>query len=580
MNQKTTSLPPPDTDTVFLVTGGGKGITAENAVALAGAFQSTFLLLGSSPLQEEEPTWAQDINDKKELKKAALKTIQTSGERPAPRDIEKAVRGVLSSREIRSTLTRIREAGGKARYLRADITDPALLQEVLSPHLESIQGVIHGAGALADKFLRDKEEQDFELVYGVKVDGLAHILDLIPPEQLHYLVLFSSVAGVHGNPGQTDYSLSNEILNKYAHYLNGAHPDCRVMALGWGPWDGGMVTPRLKRIMVRRGVELIGIPEGTSALVDLLGQPRVEPQLVVGNPLPAPPSPIEESTRTHRLRRRLSLEANPFLEDHVIGGKGVLPTVCAVHWMVDACESLNPGYHFYQVEGYQVFRGIIFDHTLAEEYILEIAELEKSKNSLHFQAVIHSPEQGDHPVNHYQARVELRKEPAPQPRMDDYDLEPSAVISGRELYENNTLFHGPTFQGVEEVLNHSPDGLTLRCRRDAMTQHRQGQFPVRSFDPFLADIHLQSLLIWSSLYRDVRGLPLKINQGIQYRQPAADATTFATMQVNHSSNHTLSADVFSHDRRGRIYTAVSGAEITLSPRLDSLFARNLLEEEA
>ena len=580
MTQKNTSLPAPDAETVFLVTGGGKGITAENTIALAGAFQSTFLLLGSSPLLEEEPSWARGTNGDKELKKAASQAIQAPGERVPPQVINQEVRRVLSSREIRDTLVRIEEAGGEARYLSADITDSRRLQEALSPHLDSIQGVIHGAGALADKYLREKEEKDFELVYGVKVDGLAHVLELIPPEQLRYLVLFSSVAGVYGNPGQADYSLSNEILNKYAHYLAEKIPDCRVMALDWGPWDGGMVTPRLKRIMVSRGVEVIAIPEGTSTLVDLLSQPRIEPQLVIGNPLPIPPTPVQGSAKTHRLHRRLHLGDNPFLEDHVIGGKAVLPTVCAVHWMVDACEGLFPGYHFHQVEEYQVFRGIIFDHTLAGEYLLEIEALEKNNNSLRFQAVIRSPGEGKLPVNHYQALVELRKDPLPQPRMDDYDLEPSSVITGRELYEKNTLFHGPAFQGVEAVLNHSPEGLTLRCRRDELPLRRQGQFPVRSFDPFVADVHLQSLLIWSSLYRDVRGLPLKIKQGIQYRQPPAGEETIATMRVNQVSNHTLSADVFSHDRQGVIYTAVSSAEITLSPRLDSLFGRNQLEEDA
>ena len=54
----TEAITPPTKDTHFLVSGGGKGITAENVIALAQAFQSRFTLLGRSELLAEEPEWA------------------------------------------------------------------------------------------------------------------------------------------------------------------------------------------------------------------------------------------------------------------------------------------------------------------------------------------------------------------------------------------------------------------------------------------------------------------------------------------------------------------------------------------
>ncbi len=68
----------------------------------------------------------------------------------------------------------------------------------------------------------------------------------------------------------------------------------------------------------------------------------------------APPRrdlPTEE--RSHRLHRTLRLADNPFLVDHVIGGRAVLPTVCAVAWMVNACEQLYPGATFQRVDDYR-----------------------------------------------------------------------------------------------------------------------------------------------------------------------------------------------------------------------------------
>ncbi|MDZ7845148.1 MAG: KR domain-containing protein [Anaerolineales bacterium] len=568
----------PDENTLFLVTGGGKGITAENAIALARTFHSRFLLLGRSPLLSAEPPWAVGVETDQDLKKNALEALSEGENKPTPREINRETRRVQSSREIRNTLQRIAKAGGQGTYLSADITDPESLRGHLAPYLDQINGMLHGAGALADKYISEKEEEDFELVYGVKVDGLRNLLDLIPADQLDYLILFSSVAGFYGNSGQADYSLGNEVLNKYAHYLANNGVDTQVFAVDWGPWDGGMVTPQLKRIFARRNVQVIPLEQGTQTLVDLLSNNGAEAQFVVGSPLPYPPLSPGERLKTHQLRRQLAVKNNPFLQDHVIGGKAVLPTVSAVGWMVNGCEALYPGYQFFQVDDYRAYKGIIFDGSLADQHTLELIEQEKSPDSIRFQARIWSLDNQDRQLNHYQARVELRRSSPERPVLDAYNLEPTSATPGADLYQENTLFHGPRFRGVQEILNHSREGITLRCRGPRVTRVDQGQFPVRSFNPFLADIHLQSLLIWSSLYLDVKGLPLRIAGGKQYRQLEFGETSYATMKVLSTSKHKLTADVISHDQEGRIYSIVNEAEITLSDRLNSLFLENQLRE--
>lgn len=566
----------PTAETLFLVTGGGKGITAENAVALADAFGSRFLLLGSSPLREE-PGWAEGASGEKELKSRAVQHLQDQGKKGHPREIGRMARRVQSSREIRSTLARISAAGGSAEYLAADLTDREALHRALAPHADQIQGLLHGAGALADKYIGEKKEADFELVYGVKTDGLRHLLDLIPAEQLEFVILFSSVAGFYGNAGQADYSLGNEVLNKYAHYLAGKQPGARVLAVDWGPWDGGMVTPQLKRILTRRDVELIPVEAGTAALVDLLSRKGTPVQVLAGGTLPYPSVSPGPDLETHLIHRRLSLAANPFLKDHVIGGRAVLPTVCAVGWIVSGCEDLYPGYRFYEVSEYRVFKGIIFDDSLAGSHTLELQELEKSSGAVRLKGRIWSRSEDGQRINHYQAVVELRRDRPDPPVFDELNLDRSAPITGEELYQGSTLFHGPVFQGVQEVLNHSPRGITIRCRAPIVSPVAQGQFQVRSFNPYLADIHLQSLLIWSSLYQDVKGLPLTIEGGTQFREVDFDTETFATMQVVQKSKHNLTADVIIHDRQGTIHSRVSRAQITLSKRLDALFADNRIK---
>jgi len=568
---------PPTKASHFLVSGGGKGITAANTIALAKVYQSRFTLVGRSELLTDEPSWAEGHGDEAGLKQAALDHFQNTGQKLTPRELGRKVNRILSSREIHETLSELAEAGSEANYFQADITDQADLREKLSSVIQDITGLVHGAGALADKYIEDKQEADFDLVYGVKVIGLRNLLEIIPPQQLDFLILFSSVAGFYGNAGQADYSISNEILNKLAHHLKQTLPDCQVLSIGWGPWDGGMVTPQLRRILKRRNVPLISLADGTQALLNLVGNRQENPQYVIGNPLPFPPRKVPPDLMEYRISRNLSLSGNPFLADHVIGGNAVLPTVCAVAWFINSCESLNPGYQVYSITDYRVFKGVVFDDQSPGNYLMELQELEKSADAMILRGKISSDLPDSNIRFHYQAQVELRKAIPERPRISSFNIEPDAPVDGKQLYDSKILFHGPRFQGIHQVLNISPAGLTTECRLPQFPTEEMGQFPVNSFNPYLADIHLQSLLIWAHSQTGSIGLPLQIAGGIQYHPAPFDTPTYATMTVKSSTPHKLVADVISHDRDGYVYTHVTDAEITLNKNLFKLFKDNQLE---
>ncbi len=59
-------------------------------------------------------------------------------------------------------------------------------------------------------------------------------------------------------------------------------PDCRVVSLNWGPWDGGMVTPALKKLFAAEGVEIIDLAAGADYLLRELATPPGGPvELVI-----------------------------------------------------------------------------------------------------------------------------------------------------------------------------------------------------------------------------------------------------------------------------------------------------------
>ncbi len=298
-------------------------------------------------------------------------------------------------------------------------------------------------------------------------------------------------------------------------------------------------------------------------------------QVVVGGTMVTPTVPLGQ-VQSYRIRRRLTLEANPFLLHHVIGGSAVLPTVCAVGWMVNACEQVSPGYKCRRIDDYQALKRIVFDDDLADAYILELdAHPDADGEKIVFDALISSQTRQGRPRYHYRARVTLG---APLPaRSESVPVAGSNVIDGASLYRDAVLFHGPSLRGIESILDIDEHGLTMRCRQPWLSREMQGQFPVQTFNPFAVDVQLQSLLVWAHQNIGHAGLPLQIKEGVIYRPIRFGMVTYATMQVRSCTARSLVADVSTVDETGRLCMEVRGAEITLSERLNQLFTQNRLE---
>ncbi len=563
---------------VWLVSGGAKGVTAQCVIRLARQYHCKFILLGRSALAGTEPEWANGVTEDAELKRRIMAALTASGEKATPAKIQKEINALQSRRTIEGTLNAITEAGGQAFYCNADVTNSAGLSrqiESLTRQTGPITAILHGAGNLADKRIEHKTGQDFETVYSAKVDGLANLLACAPPAQLDTLILFSSAAGFYGNPGQSDYALANEILNKTAHLIQRTHPDCHVITLNWGPWDGGMVTPALRALFAERQIDIIPIDSGAQMLVDELerrNSPAV--QVLIGSPMNVhangydPLAPL----KTRHIQRTLSLAANPFLKDHMIGGQAVLPTVCALEWMGNTAEQLYPGYTFSRAENYKVLKGIVFDETLAPSYTVEVREVDKSvRGRILLDVMISSQTPQGRLRFHYSVRLHLIDRPHVAPRYPNADLSLTDGEPGLPLYRNGTLFHGPSFQGVRRILNYSPQRLTLECEMPDVSEAMQGQFAVQSFNPFLADVQFQSMVIWARRFYNAGSLPLRAQAGTYYGSPQPGASFYVSLEVRSHSESGLIADIIAHDTEGKIYTQVEGAEVTISAQLNRLF---------
>ncbi|WP_410661669.1 SDR family NAD(P)-dependent oxidoreductase [Amycolatopsis sp. lyj-112] len=257
-----------DGDSVLLLIGGARGITARAAIALA-ASGCRIELAGrtqwpAEPGDEDLPGDAQGMRS----------ALAARGGSVA--EIERRARTVAAQREIARTLGEIQAAGGTAAYRSLDIRDGAAVRQVvkdLHARYGRIDGVVHAAGVIDDKLMADKDEHSFRTVYGTKVDGARALLDALEHFGIRpgFVTFFGSIAAVLGNRGQTDYAAANDALESLGEQW-ADRTGCRALTVHWGPWapsddHAGMVSPELAREYERREVELIDPAEGTAALL-------------------------------------------------------------------------------------------------------------------------------------------------------------------------------------------------------------------------------------------------------------------------------------------------------------------------
>ncbi|HEY8547503.1 MAG TPA: SDR family NAD(P)-dependent oxidoreductase, partial [Acidimicrobiales bacterium] len=260
-------------ESVVLLTGGARGITARVAVALAERSGCAVELVGRSALPDgEEPPEIAACTDRAALRGALIKT----GLRE-PRAIERECDRILAGREASATLAALRGAGSQVTYHQVDVRDAAALEAVVADVYARhgrLDAVVHGAGILDDHFIADKAPDAFERVFTTKVEGARTLLRAIRRavgegrERPRFVVFFGSTAGVCGNRGQADYAAANDALDAMA----AANPDVAdsIFALDWGPWssEAGMVSDALAAIFQAGGMGLIQVADGTAVMFD------------------------------------------------------------------------------------------------------------------------------------------------------------------------------------------------------------------------------------------------------------------------------------------------------------------------
>jgi enediyne polyketide synthase len=302
---------------VLLVTGGGKGITAECALALGKETGARLVLLGQA--------------------------------RPE------------ADRELAENLERMAAAGVEFRYVSADVTDAGAVRKAVSEieaEFGPVTGVVHGAARNVPQLIAGLDEASFRRTLAVKVQGLRNILAALDPDKLRLLITFGSIIARTGLPGEADYGVANEELTRLTERWQAAHPDCRCLAVEWSVWSGVGMGARLGRadVLVRQGVTPITADEGVALLRRLSGErlPSVA-VVVMGRVGDVPTLHVErpelpllrfvEQPRVYFPRVELVVDVDlstgtdPYLNDHQVQDERLLPAVVGLEAMAQVAAA-------------------------------------------------------------------------------------------------------------------------------------------------------------------------------------------------------------------------------------------------
>lgn len=541
---------------VIVATGGARGVTAAALLDLARTHRPRIVLLGRTELTAE-PAGLASATDGPALTRLLAERAPDAADSSPARIAERA-REILAAREVRSTLAELEAAGSPVRYIRVDVRDGDALAAALHTVRETwgpVTGIVHGAGVLADKRIVDRTEEQAESVMATKVDGLRALLAATADDPLDTMLLFSSVAAVFGNAGQSDYAMANEVLHQVASAEQVRRPGCLVRCVAWGPWQGGMVTPALAAHFGRSGVPLIPLAQGAAAFtaeVDgVAGEARVV--LAAGDD-PAALAPAGDPRRAQVLVRS---DVLPQLADHAPAGVPVLPVALVLNWFAGAATAWLPAAGRLVLRDLRVYKKYALPELGAPGHRLTVLGSRGAPGS---PSGLDAELRGEDGLAHFRAVLDTG---AGEPDATSWDTPDGLKPLDRATpYDGEVLFHGPRFHALRTVRGVSEHGAeaTVAGLRTLGWADEHGPL-----DAAAVDGALQLALLWAEKVLGAATLPMAVAECRVHRRGPVDGAVRCVVRGRKAHDTGARCDAALIDADGSVRVELIGVELVLRP---------------
>lgn len=452
-------------DDVVVVTGGGKGIMAECALALAETHATSLALVGTTPRGESD--------------------------------------------EVATTLRRFAERGWKARYFECDVTDLGDVRNLLSAVSEEmgpVSAIVHGAGLNRARKVEETDPASAAKELSPKVAGAINLIRASEELPIKLFVGVSSVIGVTGMPGNSWYALGNQMLDSLIREFAGRQQDCAAASIAYSVWGDTGMGARMGSVnqLAKMGVGSIPTPEGVRHFLRLITSSPGATQVVVTGRLggldtwsrarrevPETAQYLERVVRSEPwveviAETDLSLQCHEYLRDHMWKGSALFPTVFGLEAMAQAVSFVTgePLGHV-RIENVVLRRPITVRPEVPTRITVGAQVCECVAPSDEVRVVTEIRTDRSAALPEFSAEFVLGS-PTVTKRWElpavgePLDIDPLKHVYGR------LLFQGPRFQRLRRIFSLDSE----HCRFEAEVRNRADEYMLG--DPFLLDALLQS----------------------------------------------------------------------------------------
>ncbi len=577
---------------LVIVTGGARGVTAACVEEVARRYQPNFLLLGRTAAPGDEPDWALGVADDQ----LESRYFELQGQKVSPAAIRARATEILRMREMSRLFDRLRQSGCSIDYRSVDVRDRFALERCIDEartRYGPVRGIIHGAGVLADRWITEKSDEQFDLVWSTKVDPARHLLSICREEELDFICFFSSMTARLGRKGQSDYAAANEVLNRMAITEATRRASCRVRSIGWGPWDGGMVHPGLRSVFHDEGIDLIGLREGARVFIEKM-QSNGPAQCVILAPMGSVEEtllaigsfPTEATQRTTApvadvvapkmetgQTLTISTDQMPVLLDHFLDARAVVPAALLLEWCLWAASHRHPGLELHGADDFRIFKGVVLDANEERQVTFQTGPPATDGALLRVPVEIRSGD--DSGRVHARAHVLLGDRISTRSHLQV----PYYPEDNDPVYPA-LLFHGPRFHCIQQVARISSLDLAIRSV-GAPPPREWLASPMRSdwlIDPLRIDAVFQALILWSRSQRGMPSLPCAIAR-VRCHLPIDSGVLETRIAIESSKGATASARVEILNRSGLPAITIEGAEMVIDAALENAFGCDQQTEE-
>ncbi|GAX44303.1 beta ketoacyl-acyl carrier protein synthase [Tolypothrix sp. NIES-4075] len=531
---------------VILVTGGAKGITAECALAVARTTGAQLALVGSSPSGNDS--------------------------------------------EVARTLERFQNAGLTCRYYSCDITDSCAVAELVATvtaELGSITAVVHGAGINKPRRISQVSVEDAVAEVSPKLLGAYNLFQALASAPPRLFIAFTSIIGVTGMPGNAWYAFSNELLDLMLRRFASDHQEMAVQAIAYSVWDDVGMAARMGSVknLAQMGIRAIPSEEGVRRFLQLFECDPGAKQVVVAarlggldtwSPITLPPATglrfVQQVCYCEpgvelKLRTRLSLAADLYVQEHVYRGSYLFPTVFGLEAMAQATAYVigeqQPS--IVRIEDISLDRPVVVDPTEGVEIELHAEVMEMNAQGERRVKVGIRTEQTGFAGDHFAATLVLGElvvgELAAPELGEALDIDPKTDLYG------NLLFQGPRFQRIKSLFALVQNKCVFQSYVQAATELSSESFApglgsdLVLGDPYFRDVLLQSMQL--TVPQDTC-LPIHIEKIELFSCPSLDCgSRVVTALLQRREDREYIGEVIATSEQGYVVERLTGYRLRI-----------------